>query len=219
MKPTPESSAHTSQAVDEDAVDEFDDFVVQDEVGGDVADGEPEYVVLDEVEGDGSGIHFRAVFTQKSFDGLVQDTRFEVVERPQRDMTRFLGALVGTLRPWMHAALRQRHGISYWVSVQLQYIHPMKELKDMQATYLHTGTQRLLREDEIEQHLDKVREVILLRHAHFIRQSSGLVVDEILNCRFKVSNFHPLPGRAYRQMPEFLAKKHAIINVQNEDNR
>ena len=154
--------------------------MVQDEVGGDEEVGgygeqgedlggdeeEGEVVVLDEVEGDGFGIHFRAVFTQTALDGIIQDTRFEVVERPQRDMTRFLGALIGTLRPWMHKSFLQRHGISYWVSVQLKYTHPVKEIKDMDPPYLHTGTQRLINADEIEHQLDRIRELILIRHAN-----------------------------------------------------
>ena len=94
---------------DEVGGDDDDDIVVQDEVGGrregtDVEverygeegeelggeEDEGEVVVLDQVEGDGSGIHFRAVFTQRALDGLIQDTRFEVLERAQREMTRFL---------------------------------------------------------------------------------------------------------------------------------
>ena len=71
--------------------------------------------------------------------------------------------------------------------------------------YPHRGTRRLLIADEIEDHLQRVRDFILILHANFIRQSSGLGVNEILNFRFKVANFHPLPGRAYRELPEFLA--------------
>ena len=45
------------------------------------------------------------------------------------------------------------------------------------------------------------------------------MVDEILTFRFKVANYHTLPFRAYRELPEFPVKKHAIVNVQNQDNR
>ena len=184
---------------------EDDEFVVQDEVGGDEEVGgygeqgedlggdeeEGEVVVLDEVEGDGSGIHFRAVFTQTALDGLIQDTRFEVVERPQREMTRFLGALIGTLRPWMQKRFMQRQGMSYWVWVQLMYTHPLKEIKDMDPPYLQTGTQLLINADEFEHHRDRIRELFLIRHAKYIRQSSGLVVVDILNFRFQVANSAP----------------------------
>ena len=62
-----------------------------------------------------SVIHFRAVFPERALDGLIPDTRFEVLERTQREMTRFLGALIGTIRPWMHKGFMLRHGISYWL--------------------------------------------------------------------------------------------------------
>ena len=45
------------------------------------------------------------------------------------------------------------------------------------------------------------------------------LVEEILTLRFKVAIFHPLHDRAYREMPEFLANIHAIVNGQNQDNR
>ena len=61
--------------------------------------------------------------------------------------------------------------------------------------------------------------IILLRNAHVVRQSSGLVLAEVLSFRFKVSEFLPLAGREYKQLPTFLAKKKAIVNVQNTDNR
>ena len=37
---------------------------------------------------------------------------------------------------------------------------------------------------------------ILLHNAHFVRQSSGLVLADVLSFRFKVCEFLPLVGRA-----------------------
>ena len=99
------------------------------------------------------------------------------------------------------------------------YTHPVKEIKDMDPPSLHKGTQRLINADEIEDQLDPIRELILIRHANYIRQTSGLVVYEILNFRVKVANFHPLTGRAYRELLEFLAKRNGSVNVQNLDKR
>ena len=60
---------------------------------------------------------------------------------------------------------------------------------------------------------------ILLHNAHFVRQSSGLVLADVLSFRFKVCEYLPLVGREYKQLPIFLARKKSIINVQNTDNR
>ena len=59
----------------------------------------------------------------------------------------------------------------------------------------------------------------LLRNAHFFPQSSGLLLADVLAFRYKVSELLPLVGREYHQLPKFLAKNKAIINVQNTDNR
>ena len=55
--------------------------------------------------------------------------------------------------------------------MQLKYTDPIKEITDMDPPYLHTGTQRLLIVDEIEQQLDRIGELILMRHAKYIRHS------------------------------------------------
>ena len=82
------------------------------EEGEDLAgDVEGELVILDVVEGDGAGMHFQEVFLPTVIESLIQDRRFDVLERPQRDMTRFIGAMIGALRRWMTKAILQRHGI------------------------------------------------------------------------------------------------------------
>ena len=43
----------------------------------------------------------------------------------------------------MHTALHQLHGITLGVSVQLEYMHPLIELKEMHRSYLHIGKNRL----------------------------------------------------------------------------
>ena len=57
------------------------------------------------------------------------------------------------------------------MSVQLKYSQPINEITDTDPTYLNTGTQRLLNADEIEQHMDRVRKLMLIRPANYIRQS------------------------------------------------
>ena len=73
--------------------------------------------------------------------------------------------------------------------------------------------------EQLEEKLDAIVGTILLHNAHFVRQSSGLVLADVLSFRFKVCEFLPLVRRAYKELPTFLAKKHAIVNVQITDNR
>ena len=58
-------------------------------------------------------------------------------------------------------------------------------------------------------------ETILLRNANFVRQGAGLVLADVLSVLFKVCEFLPLARRESKQLPKFLDKKKAIVNVPN----
>ena len=64
-----------------------------------------------------------------------------------------------------------------------------------------------------------MEERLNLRNAHFVRQQSGLVIGEILKTRFKVAQFLPLAARGFAELPIYLKKKTAIVNVKNDDER
>lgn len=59
--------------------------------------------------------------------------------------------------------------------------------------------------------MDKIDEVEL--------RGSGFSLSEILELNFEVSNFENISGSTFIELPEFLKRKKAIINVQNEDNK
>ena len=83
----------------------------------------------------------------------------------------------------------------------------------MKPQYVHTGKRRLMNHEELEEKLDAMVGAILLHNALFVRQSSGLVLADVLTFRFKVCEYLPLVGREFKQLPTFLAKKKAIVNV------
>ena len=67
--------------------------------------------------------------------------------------------------------------------------------------------------------MDGMVGAILLHNALYVRQSSGLVLADVLSFRFNVCEYLPLVGREFKQVPTFLAQKKAIVNIQNTDNR
>ena len=52
---------------------------------------------------------------------------------------------------------------------------------------------------------------ILLHNALFVRQSSGLVLADVLTFCFKVCEILAHDGRPYNELPIFLAKKKPIV--------
>ena len=121
------------------------------------------------------------------------------------------------LRPLVHAALDEMKGFTFWISVQVRYTHPAKELPEMRPKSLHTAKRRLMKH-ELEK-LQAMVESMVLRNDHFLRQSSGLVLVDVLSFRYKGCEFLPLVGREFKQVHTLLAKKNAIVNVKIIDNR
>ena len=89
----------------------------------------------------------------------------------------------------------------------------------MQPQYLHTGERRVRNQEELEEKLEAMVGTIILRNAHLVCQSSGLVLADVLSFRYKVCQFLPLAGWEYKQRPTFLSKKKALVNVGNTENR
>ena len=57
------------------------------------------------------------------------------------------------------------------------------------------------------------------KHVNFIRESSGLRFNGIRGVMAYFARYTPLMGGAYVELPTFLERKNAIINVKNHDNR
>ena len=124
------------------------------------------------------------------------------------------------LKSLLTEPMKKNKGVKFWVSVHIEYSHPHREIHPhMDPPYLHTGTQTLIDPSGLEQKLDDVENAVLTKNANFVRQSSGLVVEDILDFRFRVSKYNPLAARGFQQLPKFLKNKHAIVNIQNQDNR
>ena len=175
--------------------------------------------ILPEVNQLGAGNPFREIVKQTALDGLIQDVKYEPVRHPQKNLVEFMGAVRSTITPLLQQALEAQKGVTFWVSLQVKYAHPTKEITDLNPPHLHSGKRRLTHEGELQSILDEIDQAILIRNAHYNRENSGLVLSDILNFRFKISDFTPLKGRGYQELPQFLLKKHAIINVKNQDTR
>ena len=66
---------------------------------------------------------------------------------------------------------------------------------------------------------DAIVEQLRERHINFIRDGSGLRMRMIRQTEINICSHAPLAGRGYVELPPFLAKKKAIVNIHNTDNR
>lgn len=54
---------------------------------------------------------------------------------------------------------------------------------------------------------------------NFNRRGSGFVLDRIINFVLCVNTYRPLHGNTYIPTPDWLKKKHCVVNVQNNDEK
>ena len=177
--------------------------------GADSQDGELE--VTDED-------YFYPKFQQMSLDGLLQDVDLQA-HKSYNDLNIYLPILHNRLVYEIKEMLAKHRGIKFWVAIQVSYINPKKDDEKVLKVFLNTGNLQLTNEFQLEDVMKTIKERILLRNAHFIREQSGLILKKIHSTRFKVSQYLPLAAACQVNLPEFLKSKKAIINVKNKDNR
>ena len=77
----------------------------------------------------------------------------------------------------------------------------------------------ILNAREVRGTVDKLIATLRERHINSLRDGSGMVMRQIALTRILVARYEPLTGRRYAALPDFLAKKKAIVNVRNQDSR
>jgi hypothetical protein len=89
------------------------------------------------------------------------------------------------------------------------------------APVLRTRLLAVLRAHAIPQFVHDVLETLRTRHATFMSESSGLRLESTRMGDIQITKVEHMSyaGNAYTELPEFLEKKHAIVNVRNKDNR
>ena len=55
--------------------------------------------------------------------------------------------------------------------------------------------------------------------AKFQRNGSGWRLKEIIGLNINIAKFDPMEGSGYSDLPAYLKKKKAIINMKNEDEK
>ena len=66
---------------------------------------------------------------------------------------------------------------------------------------------------------EKAISKILKKFEEWVSEGSGWVMKRINSITLKIARYHPIKGKSYIKTPEKIVNKHAIINIQNEDEK
>ena len=153
-----------------------------------------------------------------AMDGKIKQMSF-VTDKHYEDLDVYLYDLRAKLTSTFVYLLDNKHDINFWASVHVRYTHATKELGNSDRIVLHSGPNMVIIPVLLDRQVDSIIDTIRDRHIIFKRNLPGLVLDEVLKTELQLAEYIPLGGLKFPQRPTFLAKKQAIINFKNRDNR
>lgn len=88
-----------------------------------------------------------------------------------------------------------------------------------QLLYIHSKNTPFTITSNFHEYYDEsVKEYTLKQVCDYMFEGSGLTLVSINELEVNVGKYNPLRGSTYIKCPQFIAKKRAVINIQNNDN-
>ena len=165
---------------------------------------------------------------QDIFESLTEDVAFGTLRaarfrrvKPLNDMELFLADLMKLLTVRLLSILTAFQPIRVGVCVYVMYEKVLKPEETPIRGFLRTSLTMLMNKHAVMKVVHSIIETVRSRHINFMRESSGLRLKEVQDIDLYSANVNPLAhvGEGFARLPNFLAKKKAIVNVQNRDNR
>jgi hypothetical protein len=154
---------------------------------------------------------------KKAFSNALQHIQL-IPSSETGDLLTVIGLLNTFLEEKLKSLTETYRGLKAWVVVDVKYYHADKPDLETEG-HLHSNTFTITDEFEIPKMLESLTELLLARNGNFIRDKSGLVIKSIGSVSLSIAKFTPLAAHGYAKLPQFLSRKKAIVNVQNDDTR
>ena len=90
---------------------------------------------------------------------------------------------------------------------------------DYMYKYFKTVVQSIFDSTNIEELLDVATQFLLEKSEEFVGEGSGWIFDKVTYLNVKMDTFIPISGGTYKTLPKRIAKKKAVINMKNDDER
>ena len=167
--------------------------------------------------GNGTVTEFDESEPHTAFHNSLQE--FVITPKTQtRDLIKFLNSLAHKLETSLPDLLSKNHGMKVWLVVRVNYTKIDDESKSIEAFH-KTRPFLFVNSFQIREEITKMLEQILTESAHFMREGSGYVYQRVGSATVQIAQHQPLVGEHHTELPLYLAKKQAIINVRNTDTR
>ena len=116
--------------------------------------------------------------------------------------------------------IREYNGIKFSTGLSVQFSHDEDDGKrKIVVGQNHREQSAVLDSSNVDGFYDKQTAYLQTWIEKFTNTASGLKIDHCIKLYLNISKYEPLKGSSYIPLPEALANKKAIINVQNDDDR
>ena len=90
--------------------------------------------------------------------------------------------------------------------------------REVDFSNFNSEVERVMEDTDLDELYGRMMEECLEKMDKFQRKGSGWRFEEVVSININVNPFNPMRAASYFKLPEEIALKKAIINVQNEDN-
>ncbi len=137
----------------------------------------------------------------------------------EKDLKNFLEKFRATFEHHIKDYLAEHHGLKVYLVLTISYVSQEFPEREPWIFYLGTEAMSIKLENQISETVRVIFQQVETKNDHLVRTKTGLILDELNWASIFFSQFSPLSGEIFQDLPKFLKNKHAIINVQNTDNR
>lgn len=156
--------------------------------------------------------------TISALDGNVNEITFK--PKQSADVLLAFKELEQSLLAALKDALAKHKGIKWKLTMRVRFSRIGSDEEEIETesqflTVFFISTNDL----EIEEQLSMAFHDLFERCETFTQNGSGWIVIEVIGLSLKIVVYKPLAGRSYLPLPSSIEKKHAVINVQNDDEK
>ncbi len=141
------------------------------------------------------------------------------VQENNNDLKAYLESFRLSFMEHTHGYLTEHRGLKVYLVLTIGYRSQEIPEREPWIFYLGSEAQTIYNEGQILESTARIFQQIETKNDHLVRTKTGLIIDQIHWSSIFLSQFTPLIGESFKELPKFLKSKHAIINVKNTDNR
>ena len=109
--------------------------------------------------------------------------------------------------------------IKFYLTLQVRLTKNNRDRVETMEPYFHGHCHIVLKVEDLEEALKRNMKKMFTSFLEFQREGSNWTLDKVLVVNVHIVKYRPMKGSSYIPLPAKLAKKKAIVNVKNTDDK